>query len=246
VRAVDGVSLSVAAGEMVGLLGANGAGKSTLLRILAGVDDAFDGKLQVNDGIKVSYLEQEPPLADGPTVDDNIRPALARVEGLLKEFEAVSAQMAEPGADVDSPMAKMDRLQSDIDPSNGRGPERTPARATDALRPPPGAPPAPKRSGGPPPRPRPAPARPARAGPDLRTARLRLPPLRRGLVVGILGPGLAAFRVRGPRCPRGADGDLPRRRRRDLPPGRPPGTRDLDPRPPPPRCLGLPVVSRRS
>lgn len=35
VRAVDGVSLAVAPGEMVGLLGANGAGKTTTLRVLA-------------------------------------------------------------------------------------------------------------------------------------------------------------------------------------------------------------------
>ena len=37
VRAVDGVSLEVRAGEVVGLLGANGAGKTTMLRLLAGI-----------------------------------------------------------------------------------------------------------------------------------------------------------------------------------------------------------------
>ena len=64
--------------------------------------------------------------------------ALARVEGLLKDFEAVSAKMAEPGADVESLMTKMDRLQSEIDACNGWELERTLARATDALRCPPG------------------------------------------------------------------------------------------------------------
>jgi sulfate-transporting ATPase len=137
-KLLDGVGLGMYLGAKIGILGVNGAGKSTLLKILAGADDAFDGRLQVNDGIKVSYLEQEPPLSDGPTVDDNIRPALARVEGLLKEFEAVSTQMAEPGANVDALMGKMDRLQTEIDACNGWELERTLARATDALRCPPG------------------------------------------------------------------------------------------------------------
>ena len=36
-RAIDGLSFTAAAGDIIGLIGANGAGKSTLMRILAGV-----------------------------------------------------------------------------------------------------------------------------------------------------------------------------------------------------------------
>ncbi len=67
----------------------NGSGKSSLLRILAGQDKEFDGFLQLADGIRVGYLEQEPALDDGPTVDENVRPAVAHMQNLLTEFEEV-------------------------------------------------------------------------------------------------------------------------------------------------------------
>ncbi|MBP6715372.1 MAG: ABC transporter ATP-binding protein [Acidobacteria bacterium] len=47
VRALDGVSLSVAEGEFVGLLGTSGSGKSTLLNLIAGLDQASSGELIV-------------------------------------------------------------------------------------------------------------------------------------------------------------------------------------------------------
>jgi len=47
VRALDGVSLTVAEGEFVGLLGTSGSGKSTLLNLIAGLDQATSGELLV-------------------------------------------------------------------------------------------------------------------------------------------------------------------------------------------------------
>jgi len=49
VRALDGVSLSVARGEFLALLGTSGSGKSTLLNLIAGLDHPSDGSLRIFD-----------------------------------------------------------------------------------------------------------------------------------------------------------------------------------------------------
>ncbi|MGU3538491.1 ABC transporter ATP-binding protein [Methylobacterium sp. A54F] len=61
VQALDGVSLTVAAGEIVGLLGDSGCGKSTLLRIVAGLERADSGEVRL-DG---ASLLNRPPEARG-------------------------------------------------------------------------------------------------------------------------------------------------------------------------------------
>ena len=64
------ISLSFFPGAKIGVLGLNGSGKSTLLRIMAGVDQSFDGEARPQSGIKIGYLEQEPQLAIEKTVRD--------------------------------------------------------------------------------------------------------------------------------------------------------------------------------
>jgi ABC-type Fe3+/spermidine/putrescine transport system ATPase subunit len=55
---LDGVSLSVAAGETVALLGASGSGKSTLLKIVAGLDQPESGSVWF-DGVDITHLPPE-------------------------------------------------------------------------------------------------------------------------------------------------------------------------------------------
>jgi len=80
VRALNGVSFRVSAGERIGILGANGSGKSTLIRILAGVLQPTSG--EVRRGLSLSW-----PLALGGGFEgeltgyDNVR-FLARLYGL--------------------------------------------------------------------------------------------------------------------------------------------------------------------
>jgi putative ABC transport system ATP-binding protein len=58
VRALDGVSISVAEGQFVALLGPSGSGKSTLLNLIAGLDRPTAGTLQI-DGIDIAAMSQE-------------------------------------------------------------------------------------------------------------------------------------------------------------------------------------------
>ena len=63
--------------ERVGLIGRNGTGKSSLLKILAELERADDGTLQVQTGIRVAYVPQEPDLSPDSTVFDAASAGLA-------------------------------------------------------------------------------------------------------------------------------------------------------------------------
>jgi ABC transport system ATP-binding/permease protein len=65
---LDGVELTVAAGERVALVGRNGSGKSTLLRIAAGLVEADRGTRFLQPGATIRYLPQEPDFSDAKSV----------------------------------------------------------------------------------------------------------------------------------------------------------------------------------
>ncbi len=83
-----GLDLVVAAGEVIGLVGANGAGKSTLLRILAGIDAPDHGTVHRSPSTAtVGHLPQEPERRPGETVAG----FLARRTGVGPAHEAMDA-----------------------------------------------------------------------------------------------------------------------------------------------------------
>lgn len=108
------VCLGMYMGAKIGILGKNGAGKSTVMRILAGEDEQFLGKLEMDPDISIGYLQQEPVLEE-ETVIECLEPTVQRLRALVKSFEDVSAQMAEPDADIDALVEQMEKLQNKID-----------------------------------------------------------------------------------------------------------------------------------
>jgi ATP-binding cassette subfamily F protein uup len=73
----SGLSLTLAAGDRVGLIGPNGAGKSTLLRLIAGQLEPDSGERVARKGLRVGYVVQEPAFPRGLTVEEVVRGAVA-------------------------------------------------------------------------------------------------------------------------------------------------------------------------
>jgi ATP-binding cassette ChvD family protein len=96
---LDGIWLSFYPGAKIGVLGANGAGKSSLLRIMAGVDQEFQGEAWAAKGTTIGYLAQEPQLDPGKDVRGNVEVAVREQRDLLDRFNAISLQFAEPMSD---------------------------------------------------------------------------------------------------------------------------------------------------
>ena len=97
-RVLDGVVLSVAPGEKVGLVGRNGCGKTCLLKILAGANQADAGEISRRRGLRVGYLPQEFELDGNKTVRENIEAGASDLMEWLRCYEAghrSDAEMAE-------------------------------------------------------------------------------------------------------------------------------------------------------
>jgi ATP-binding cassette subfamily F protein uup len=102
VRAVDGVSLAIAAGERRAIIGPNGAGKTTLLRILLGDLAPQEGAVRHGTNLQIAYFDQlHESLDDGKSLRDNITGGHDRVDvggrsrhvvGYLQEFLFTPAQ----------------------------------------------------------------------------------------------------------------------------------------------------------
>jgi ATP-binding cassette ChvD family protein len=125
------VSLSFLPGAKIGVLGYNGAGKSTLLRIMAGLDDEYEGHAQLAQGATVGLLEQEPVLDPSKDVRGNIEGAVSEVRALLDRFNELSMNYSEEHAE------ELGSVQERIDAVDGWNLETTLEIAMDALRCPP-------------------------------------------------------------------------------------------------------------
>jgi ABC transport system ATP-binding/permease protein len=92
---LNGITLAVAPGEKVGLVGRNGCGKTSLLKILAGNDQADSGDISTRRGLRVGYLPQEFELDGTKTVQENIEAGAADLIGWLRRYEEGDGSEAE-------------------------------------------------------------------------------------------------------------------------------------------------------
>jgi sulfate-transporting ATPase len=121
----------------IGVIGHNGAGKSTLMKIMAGLDDDYNGETILKGGATVGYLSQEPELDPALTVRENIELGLKHWRDLLADYDRVSEGFGDPDADFDKLIADQSRLQDEIDAAGAWDIDRTVEIAMDALRVPP-------------------------------------------------------------------------------------------------------------
>jgi sulfate-transporting ATPase len=124
------ISLNFFPGAKIGVLGLNGSGKSTLLKIMAGVDDNYEGEVIRMPGIRVGFLEQEPKLESGKSVREAVEEAMGEIAAAKKRLDEIYAAYAEPGAEFDKLAEEQAKLEAMI---NAGGADELEV-AADALR----------------------------------------------------------------------------------------------------------------
>ncbi|SQD80095.1 energy-dependent translational throttle protein EttA [Moritella yayanosii] len=128
------ISLSFYPGAKIGVLGLNGSGKSSLLRIMAGVDQDFEGEARPLAGTKIGYLPQEPVLDLEKTVREVVEEAISELKEAMAGLDQVYADYAEPDADFDKLAKKQEQFEAIIQAQDGHNIENQLERAADALR----------------------------------------------------------------------------------------------------------------
>lgn len=102
---LDQADFALEAQERVGLVGRNGTGKSSLLKILAGLERADDGALQMQEGLNVAYVPQEPEIDPEVSVFDAVSLGVAEARALRDRYLA-----HEPGEDLDALQSRIEAL----------------------------------------------------------------------------------------------------------------------------------------
>lgn len=111
-QVLKNIWLSFFYGAKIGVLGLNGSGKSTLLKIIAGLDQNYEGKIEFEKQYKIGYLEQEPTLDDTKTVRQIAEEGVQHIVDLLKENEDIGMKLGE--VTDDDEMMKLIERQGEV------------------------------------------------------------------------------------------------------------------------------------
>ncbi|MFT4602040.1 MAG: sulfate-transporting ATPase, partial [Arenicella sp.] len=87
---IKDIYLSFFYGAKIGIIGMNGSGKSTVLKIIAGLDQQYQGDVVFSKEHSVGYLAQEPIIDGSKTVKEIVQEGVQETVDLLKEFEEIN------------------------------------------------------------------------------------------------------------------------------------------------------------
>ena len=136
------IYLSFFYGAKIGIIGLNGTGKSTLMKIIAGLDNDYQGEVVFSPGYSVGYLPQEPHLDDAKTVREVVQEGVQHVVDALKEYEEINNKFGLPEYYEDADkmnelFARQGELQDIIDATDAWNLDSRLDRAMAALNCPP-------------------------------------------------------------------------------------------------------------
>jgi len=139
---IKDIYLSFYYGAKIGIIGLNGAGKSTVMKIIAGLDQSFQGEVVWSPGYSVGYLPQEPQLDEQKTVREIVEEGVKPITDALKEYEEINALFMDEEVlnnpdKMDSLLNRQAAVQDKIEALGGWDLDTKLAIAMDALRCPP-------------------------------------------------------------------------------------------------------------
>ena len=142
-QVLKNIYLSFFYGAKIGIIGLNGAGKSTLMKIIAGLDQQYQGDVVWSPGYSVGYLPQDPPLNEEKTVKENVMEGVQHVYDALAEYDEINAKFGLPEYyedpdKMDQLMQRQAELQDIIDATDAWNMDSKLERAMAALGCPPG------------------------------------------------------------------------------------------------------------
>ena len=118
------VSFTLQEGERMGLVGVNGSGKSTMMKIIAGLETADSGSVNMQKGLRIGYLAQQGELTGEETVLETLESVFEPQRRMEAEMRALEQEMAVSGSDPEALRilgGKYDALTREFERSNGYG-----------------------------------------------------------------------------------------------------------------------------
>lgn len=119
---LDGVNLTVSAGEHVGLVGRNGCGKSTLLKLVAGIETHKPeaGQIQLARGATAGYLKQDHHYDENKTLREEAGAAFAELAALHEQLDEIANKMGVAEGDaLDKLLKQYERVEHDMQAAGG-------------------------------------------------------------------------------------------------------------------------------